>query len=215
LNGLIGTKGTKKKYYLFRVWIAGSGRLAEQRRKITVASGLLMKMETNILSMPIAPHTFHGKPFAGKPADGSFICHKCGVGLCVRPSHLYAGTAATNGKDTADMGRAGKGKLTYQQAYEIRCAYQSGEKLQDIADRYGVAFGTVYPIVMGKAYKYAPFPQNYIYGQRFRAPLRPDELKDIREMLSRGISQYKIAKKHNIAQSIISRINTGDRHVGK
>lgn len=153
--------------------------------------------------------------FAGKPADGSFICHKCGVGLCVRPSHLYAGTAATNGKDTADMGRTGKGKLTYQQAYEIRCAYQNGEKLQDIADRYGVAFGTVYPIVMGKAYKHAPFPQNYIHGQRFRRPLRPDELKDIREMLSSGISQAKIAKKHNIAQSIISRINTGDRHVGK
>lgn len=153
--------------------------------------------------------------FSGQPADGSFICHKCGVGLCVRPSHLYAGTAATNGKDTADMIRTARGRLTYQQAYEIRCEYQSGAKIKDIAEKYGVAFGTVYPIVMGRSYKHAPFPENYTYGQRFRKPLTPDELRDIRKMLSSGISQAKIAKKHNISASIISRINTGHRHVGR
>lgn len=152
--------------------------------------------------------------FAGRPPDGSFICHKCGAGLCVRPTHLYAGTAATNGKDMADMLRS-SGKLTYQQAYEIRCQYQNGDKIQDIADRYGVAFGTIYPIVMGKSYKHAPFPENFSCGKRFRKPLTPDEVADIRVMLSRGISQAKIARKHNIARSIISRIKTGDRHVGR
>jgi hypothetical protein len=152
--------------------------------------------------------------FAGLPPDGSFICHKCGVGLCVRPTHLYAGTAATNGKDTADMRRS-TGKLTYQQAYEVRCQYQNGDKIQDIAERYNVAFGTIYPIVMGKSYRHAPFPDNFKIGNRFRKPLTTDELKDIRLMLSNGISQGIIAKKHNIARSIISRIHTRGRHVGR
>jgi hypothetical protein len=153
--------------------------------------------------------------FFGKPSEGTFICHKCGVGLCVRPSHLYAGTAATNGKDTADMRMGKKAKLTYQQAYEIRCSYQSGEKLQNIADQYGVAFGTVYPIVMGKSYRHAPFPQNYSFGNRARKPLTQEDVADIRHMLSKGISQAKISQKHNVAQSIVSRINTGNRHVKK
>lgn len=152
--------------------------------------------------------------YFGKEIEGGFVCHKCGVGLCVRPTHLYDGNPETNGRDSADMLRT-KGKLTYQKAYELRCAYQAGKKIQEIADEYGVAFGTVYPIVMGKSYRHAPFPENYTYGNRSRKPLTQSELKDIRDMLNGGISQYKIAQKHNIAQSIVSRINTGKRHAGK
>lgn len=150
----------------------------------------------------------------GVPNSHSMICHKCGVGLCVRPSHLYEGNAASNGKDMSVMG-TGSCALTFQQAYEIRLQYQRGDKIQDIADRHGIAFGTVYPIVMGKSYKHAPFPENYRVGNRFRKPLTSEELADIRMMLEMGISQAKIAQKHNIAQSIISRINTGHRHVNR
>lgn len=152
--------------------------------------------------------------YFGEIAKSGVICHKCGVGLCVRPSHLYDGTPQTNGKDTADMLRT-KGKLTYRQVFEIRRAYQNGERLQSIADRYKIAFGTVYPIVNGKSYKHAPFPENYTTGKRFRKPLEQEELQDIRKMLSEGFPQAKIAKKHKIAQSIVSRINTGSRHVQK
>lgn len=149
----------------------------------------------------------------GEPPKGSFICHRCGVGLCVRPGHLYVGTAKTNGKDAADMG-VSSGNLTYQQAYEIRCAYQNGEKIKSIADRYNIAFGTVYPIVMGKSYKHAPFPDDYRVGQRFRKPLTEQEVKKIRLLMLNGATQAEIAKQYNVAQSIISRINTGDRHKG-
>jgi HNH endonuclease len=150
----------------------------------------------------------------GRPPEGSIVCHRCGVGLCVRPGHLYAGTPATNGKDTADM-LVGTSLLNYHQAYDVRLRYQSGEPLQAIADRYGIAFGSVYPIVMGKSYKHVPMPSNYVVGQRSRAPLSDVEIADIRKMLKAGATQKSISQKHNVAQSIISRIKTGDRHAGR
>lgn len=150
----------------------------------------------------------------GVPHKGRFVCHRCGVGLCVRPSHMYVGTAADNGKDMADMG-AGTASLTYDQAFDVRLRYQRGEALQNIADRYRIAFGTVYPIVMGKSYKHVPFPPNYRFGERFRKPLTQDDVADIRLMLSNGWTQRQIATKHNVAASIISRIKTGARHKGK
>lgn len=142
---------------------------------------------------------------------GKIVCHKCGQGLCVRPSHLYAGTHADNGKDTVDMGM-GTALLTYEQAYEVRLMYQRGMSLQKIADKFGIAFGSVYPIVMGRAYKHVPMPKNYTFGRRFRAPLSQEELADIRQMLADGFTQRQISEKHRIAASIVSRINTGQRH---
>jgi hypothetical protein len=150
----------------------------------------------------------------GFPPAETIICHRCGVGLCVRPGHLYAGTPATNAKDTADM-LAGASLLNYHQAYDVRVRYQAGEPLQAIADRYGIAFGSVYPIVMGKAYKHVPMPENYSIGQRFRPPLSDAEVSDIRKMLADGATQRSISEKHNVAQSIISRIKTGRRHADK
>lgn len=35
-----------------------------------------------------------------------FICHKCDTPACIRPSHLFAGTAADNNKDARAKGRA-------------------------------------------------------------------------------------------------------------
>lgn len=150
----------------------------------------------------------------GVPPEGKLLCHRCGVGLCVRPSHMYLGTPAENGKDMADMG-TGTAALTYDKAYDVRLRYQRGDSLQSIADRYGIAFGTVYPIVMGKSYKHVPFPPNYRFGERFRKPLTQDEVSDIRSMLSNGWTQGQIAKKHNVAANTISRIKTGVRHKDK
>lgn len=150
----------------------------------------------------------------GKINDDAIICHKCGVGLCVRPSHLYEGSHSTNSKDMADMG-TGRSMLSYNEALDVRQRYANGEGLQEIADHYGLAFGSVYPIVMGKVYKHAPFPKNYTYGNRSRKPLTSEEITGIRQMLADGKSQYVIAEKHNVAQSIVSRIKTGVKHAGR
>lgn len=148
------------------------------------------------------------------PATG-MVCHSCGVGFCVRSSHLYHGDAASNGKDTSMMGRHGRATLNDDQVFALRKAYMDGDPLRDIADRYGIAFGTVYPIVMGRAYKHAPSPISMKCATRNPEKLSAQTVEEIRLRLKIGADpQSRIAKDYNVAQSVISRINTGKRWGG-
>jgi hypothetical protein len=45
----------------------------------------------------------------GPIPHGRFVCHQCDTKLCVRGSHLYAGTHATNMADMKVKGRAARG----------------------------------------------------------------------------------------------------------
>lgn len=145
------------------------------------------------------------------PGSDRHVCHRCGVGLCVRPSHLYDGTPQTNGLDKGVM-RTGRGKLLDDDVLEIRQMYKDGVPLLEIADSFSIAFGTVYPIVMGRSYAHAPFPEGHATAIRMRSPLTDDELLGIRSRLRQGVSQRLIGIEFSVAQSIISRINTGKKH---
>jgi len=45
----------------------------------------------------------------GAVPEGLFVCHRCDVPLCVRPSHLWLGTAADNSRDAKAKGRMASG----------------------------------------------------------------------------------------------------------
>jgi hypothetical protein len=54
--------------------------------------------------------------------QGLFVCHRCDNRACVRPSHLFAGTAADNTQDAARKGRMPKGDRNPARLYPERLA---------------------------------------------------------------------------------------------
>lgn len=85
------------------------------------------------------------------------VCHKCDTPSCVRPDHLFLGTAKDNVADMLAKGRAngggargsrhGRAKLSEAGAIAIRETRQSGMSLNAIAAEFGVSKKTVLNVV--------------------------------------------------------------------
>lgn len=91
---------------------------------------------------------------------GMLVLHTCDVGICVRPDHLYLGTAKDNARDRDSRGRAntargekaGGAKLTGSQVLQIRESYGRGNKQRDIAAEYGVTQSAISRIVNARVH---------------------------------------------------------------
>ena len=101
---------------------------------------------------------------------GLHVCHTCDNRRCVRPSHLFLGTARDNALDCVRKGRAngparahhgeehGRAKLIWEQVEEIRRRHPvapgrggcgKGLRLRDTASEFGVSSGLISQIVKG------------------------------------------------------------------
>jgi hypothetical protein len=85
--------------------------------------------------------------------------HTCDNPACYLLEHLRLGTQAENNADRDAKGRNargekhGKAKLAYVDVNDIRNALARGESHRSIAERYGVAHGTIGRINRGDGWK--------------------------------------------------------------
>lgn len=98
----------------------------------------------------------------GPIPEGLFVCHRCDNPPCVRPDHLFLGTAKENTQDMMAKGRFRlsrkrrgeehpRAKLTAEQAGLIRA--RVGTSRRKLAEEFGVSPGTIRAIHEGRTWK--------------------------------------------------------------
>lgn len=97
----------------------------------------------------------------GPIPDGMQVLHRCDVGGCVNPTHLFLGTQGDNMRDMVAKGRENRSrnvkgeshplaKLKESQVREIRA---SDEASVVLAKRYGVSRTQITAVRLGRSWK--------------------------------------------------------------
>jgi hypothetical protein len=111
----------------------------------------------------------------GPIQDGQQVCHKCDVKRCVRPDHLFLGTALDNVRDRVKKARSASGdnhgsrrhpermkrglchpfhKLTEDNVRQIRAEHNKGVSVPSLAQRFGITRGAIGHIVKRTNWKH-------------------------------------------------------------
>jgi hypothetical protein len=96
----------------------------------------------------------------GPIPDGMWVLHRCDNRGCVNPDHLFIGTRRDNTDDMLAKGRSCRGtrqhlaKLTDDAVREIRRLNSEGVSQMELARRYGVHQGTIWPILRRKTWRH-------------------------------------------------------------
>lgn len=148
---------------------------------------------------------------------GMLVCHTCDTRLCVRPDHLFLGTAADNMRDAmlkkrlAWGERARGAKLTADDVARIKVEAEGASK-QDIQTRYGISRSHLNAVLrgafwanLGLAPRHTPKP--------FVPQVTDDDVRQIRAMRAESppVTYEQIARLFRIRPSHAWRIATGAR----
>ena len=90
--------------------------------------------------------------YRGEIPKGKLVCHKCDVGHCVNPDHLFLGTSQDNTNDMLQKRRGNawghRQKLVPETVLQIRELYASGNHtLKDLGKMYNCHLGTIYDAI--------------------------------------------------------------------
>lgn len=120
-------------------------------------------------------HRFAWEQTYGPIPAGLYVLHRCDVRACVRPEHLFLGTAADNAADAIAKGRWTTGarngsvrhpesrprgerhpmaRLTERQVAEIRARRDEGAMYREIGEEFGISKSTVFAIVSGRIWSH-------------------------------------------------------------
>lgn len=161
---------------------------------------------------------FQGKPVSAHRLSYSLkndldetlqVCHSCDTPACVRPEHLFQGTAKVNGDDKHMKDRHGF-TLSNEQVMEMRGRPITITMAKDLAKEFNVSVNTVKKALTGESYAWLPgaieLPPQYT-GTRFTL----EEVKDILKELENAKwgTQSRLAEKYGVHRSHISNIANG------
>lgn len=149
--------------------------------------------------------------FCGSVPEKLMVRHMCGCAACVRPTHLKTGTALQNAQDTVSMGRIPT-KLSREDVREIRRMYDQGVPMMGIADKFEIAYGTVYPIVSYRNFKHVDPEREGLHRRRQGRGLSDSDIAQARAMIADGVRNCDIARALGATSSAISNIKTGVRY---
>lgn len=147
-----------------RLTVADFWKLVEKTRRCWLWHGTVGGQGYGYFKR-LRAHRFSWTLKHGPIGKGLFVLHRCDNRLCVRPSHLYEGTAAENSADMVQRGRYVKGrvhrgaahrkaKLTEKQVVEIRSGRERGLKMAELAKLFGVSPTLIGNIVRRTAWKH-------------------------------------------------------------
>jgi hypothetical protein len=118
----------------------------------TRASGGYGILQVN--RQPIRAHRLSYLLEHGQLSMDRFVLHRCARPLCVRPTHLYSGTAAENARDMIAQGRWANRKLTDDDVRAIIRDAMTGVSQHQLALRFQVAQSTVWRVVKGRTFRH-------------------------------------------------------------
>lgn len=112
----------------------------------------------------IATHRLSFELAYGPIPAGLRVCHRCDVPACVRPDHLFLGTAKDNSKDMIAKGRVGdvgakgqrngKAKVSDAQVLKIRERAAAGESRTALCNEFGLTKASVGKIIRGETWRH-------------------------------------------------------------
>jgi hypothetical protein len=120
----------------------------------------------NLRGMLCGAHRVAYEHYIGPIPSGLHVCHSCDNPICVRPDHLFLGTAAENQADCIAKGRQGDrgspgglrrgGKLDHHKVVGVRVACLIGIQQREVAGMFGISRNTVQRIFYGKLWAHLP-----------------------------------------------------------
>ena len=158
----------------------------------------------------------------GSIPKGMMVCHTCDNRLCVNPEHLFLGTAKDNMQDMTNKGRRSRGskvgtsKMNEKLVLEIRKMRLSGKEYEELANHFGLCWGTIGTICRNEQWRHVPLGEECKSMKQIRKPaigskcgsakLNEEKVREIKKLLQKGMKGREIAKIYNVNFSTISNI---------
>lgn len=145
----------------------------------------------------------------GHVPPSMYVCHRCDNKRCINPDHLFFGTAVDNARDRASKGRSFKptgafnvmSKVGARLALAMKSEIQSGQRIKDVAQRYGLHPATVK--------KHAGICVGRFGARASNVKLTEQQVSEIRDLLKTGVSQSELGRRYGVSSHAIWRIANG------